>query len=292
MSLRKALQTKDFVVTAELYPPRGTGTTEYLKKAQVLKGIADGVNVTDNQLAMMRMAPLGFSALLVKEGIDPIMQMALRDRNTMAMQSDVLAAHALGIRNMLVITGDPVREDNPIQPKAVFELDLVSVLKMIRRLNEGFDHWGGELQGATDITIGAAANPGAWDLEVELSKTKAKMDAGAQFFQTQLVFDADQFLRFMDKIRPTGAKVLCGVFPLRSHKGALKMNEILGVKVPDALLKRMESSKNPEEDGLDAAAELIQNVKDACAGVHLMTMNRVEVIPELLERAGVLSKTI
>lgn len=290
MPLRKALQEKNFVVTAELYPPRGTDCTEYLQKARVLKGLADGVNVTDNQLAMMRMSPLAFSALLVKEGLDPIMQMALRDRNTMAMQSDILGATALGIRNMLIITGDPVREDNPIKPKPVFELDLISVLKMIRQLNEGVDHWGGQLQGAADITIGAAANPGAQDLDVELSKTKAKIDGGAVFFQTQLVFDADQFLRFMDKIRPTGAKVLCGVFPVRSFKGALKMNEIPGVKVPETLLKKLEMSKSPEEDGLQAAADLIQRIKGACAGAHLMTMNRVEAIPQILERAGVLAK--
>ncbi|HEX16195.1 MAG TPA: 5,10-methylenetetrahydrofolate reductase, partial [Deltaproteobacteria bacterium] len=237
MAFKEALESGKFAVTAEVGPLKGTDTTEIMEVAELLKGKVDGVNVTDQQSAVMRLGSLATCHLLVQKGLDPIFQMTCRDRNRIALQSDLLNAHVLGIRNVLAITGDyPTLGDHP-DAKAVYDLDSVQLVWTINRMNQGYDLAGNELEGKTDFFVGAVVTPitdTEAAFELQLIKMEKKVEAGARFFQTQAVYDVDAFARFMKRAEGFGVPVLAGIIPLKSVGMARYMNKnVAGVFVPE-----------------------------------------------------------
>ncbi len=285
MSFEHALRTKKFVVTAEIFPPKGTDTSVALKKSEALKDIVDAVNVTDNQRAVMRMNPVVLCHQLVHKGIDAVYQMACRDRNTMGLSSDILAAAALGIKNILAVTGDyPIRNGRMLA-KPVFEADSVQLLDLIGRLEKGADLNGAKLESSPKFCKGAVVNPCSEQMDLQILKLKKKTDAGASFIQTQVVFDADSYKQFRDKSSGIKNKYLLGIFPLKSFSVAQFMAEkVPGVKVPEKVLSRMEKAADPVKEGIDIAVETIKELRPYCDGVHFMTMNDERLVREILSR--------
>ncbi len=282
MTFSEALKNKDFVVTAELSPPKGVELADVLKKADLLKGKVDGVNATDNQVAVLHLSSVAFCALLKQKGLDAILQMNCRDRNALAMQADLLGAYALGIRNVLAITGDYPKKSLHHVVRPVFDIDSVQLIKLINDMNKGIDFAGEELAGAPSFTVGGVVNPGADPIEGQLVKLRKKIDAGAQFIQTQIVYDIDGFKKFRDKTKDIKVKFLLGILPIRSAKMAQNILNIPGVHIPKKILERIGESKDPVQEGIDISAEIINGLKGYIDGVHFMTLNNVEVIPDIL----------
>jgi len=284
MTFKEALKNKDFVITAELSPPKGVELEEVLKKADFLKGKVDGVNATDNQVAVLHLSSVAFCALLKQKGLDPILQMNCRDRNALAMQADLLGAYALGIRNVLAVSGDYPKKSLHHVVKPVFDIDSVQLIRSINEMNKGIDFAGEKLIGAPSFTVGGVVNPGADPIEGQLVKLKKKIDAGAQFIQTQIVYDIDGFKKFRDKTKDVKIKILLGILPIRSAKMAQNILNIPGVHIPKKILERIEKSKDPIQEGINISAEIINGLKGYIDGVHFMTLNNVEVIPSILEK--------
>ena len=288
--LQEALEAGEFVVTAELEPPKGPDVTPLLNQAKALVGLVHGVNVTDNQTAVMRMCPLAACRFLLDLGLDPIMQVTVRDRNRMALQSDLLGAHALGVRNVLTLTGDPMQVGDHQEAKPVYDLQSAQILEMIEALNQGRDFSGNEIRGKTRFWGGAAASPDASDQAVELSKFEKKAQSGARFFQTQGVYNPDSFEQFLSSIKKFQARVLGGIIVLKSARMAEYMNEkIPGINVPEPLIEELRAAANPEaamEVGIDIAARTIRAIQGLCAGVHIMAVGMRDRVPEIIRRAG------
>lgn len=290
MSLQPALESGKFVVTVEVGPLKGTDTTEITEAAELLRGRVDAANATDQQSSVMRLGSLVTCHLLKERGLDPVFQMTCRDRNRLALQSDLLSASVLGIENVLALTGDlPSLGDHP-QAMPVYDLDSVQLLWVINRLNEGYDMVGNELIGKTNFFPGAVVNPGAdteASLELQLIKMEKKINAGARFFQTQAVYDIDSFARFMKRVEGFKVPVLAGVIPLKSVGMARFMNNnVAGVFVPEGLIKKMAAAENKTETGIQIAADLIKEVKDICQGVHIMAIGWEKKVPQILDSAG------
>ncbi|MBE0426544.1 MAG: methylenetetrahydrofolate reductase [Nitrospirae bacterium] len=289
MGFREALHSGKFLITAEIGPGKGTETDELLEDAELIKGKVDAINVTDLQSSVMRLGSMAVCHLLKDHGIDPILQMTCRDRNRLALQSDLLSAWVLGIRNVLSLTGDhPTLGDHP-QSMPVFDLDSVSLLKVIKRLNEGVDMAGNQLKGAPDFLPGAVVNPGADTeaaLEMQIIKMEKKIEAGAEFFQTQGIFDLDLFERFMKRVEGFKTEILGGIILLKSAGMARFMNKnVAGVFVPEPLIKEMEVTKDKVKTSVEIAARLIKGMKDMCQGVHIMAIGWEKRIPLVLEDA-------
>jgi 5,10-methylenetetrahydrofolate reductase len=284
MTFKEALSSKDFIITAELSPPKGIDLEAVLKKADLLKGKVDGVNATDNQVAVLHLSSVAFCALLKQKGLDPILQMNCRDRNALAMEADLLGAYALGIRNVLAITGDYPKKSLHHVVKPVFDIDSVQLIKLIKDMNKGIDFAGEPLVGAPSFTIGGVVNPGADPIEGQIVKLKKKIDAGAEFIQTQIVYDVDGFKKFRDKIKDIKIKVLLGILPIRSIKMAQTIQNIPGVHIPKEIIKRIDSSAEPIREGINIASEMISDLRGYIDGVHFMTLNNVESIPDILSR--------
>jgi len=290
MGFREALDSGRFVVTAEVGPVKGTETKELLEDAELIREKVDAINVTDLQSSVMRLGSMAVCHLLVDHGVDPVFQMTCRDRNRLALQSDLLSAWVLGVRNVLALTGDhPTLGDHP-DAKPVFDLDSVSLLKVIGRLNEGFDMAGNELKGSPDFLPGAVVNPGADNeaaLEMQIIKMEKKIEAGAKFFQTQGIFDLDLFERFMKRVEGFRVPVLGGIILLKSAGMARFMNKnVAGVFVPEPLIKEMEATKDKVRTSVGIAAQLVKGMKDLCRGVHIMAIGWEKRVPMVLEEAG------
>ncbi|MEW6675456.1 MAG: methylenetetrahydrofolate reductase [Nitrospirota bacterium] len=290
MGFREALDSGKFLITAEIGPVKGTEIDGLLEDAELIKEKVDAINVTDLQSSVMRLGSMAVCHLLKDLGTDPIFQMTCRDRNRLALQSDLLSAWVLGIRNVLALTGDhPTLGDHP-QAMPVFDLDSVSLLKVIRRLNEGFDMAGNQLKGATDFFPGAVVNPGADTeaaLEMQIIKMEKKIEAGARFFQTQGIFDLDLFERFMKRIEGFKTTVLGGIILLKSAGMARFMNKnVAGVFVPEPIIKEMEETKDKVKTSVKIAAQMIKGLKSLCQGVHIMAIGWEKKIPMVLEEAG------
>jgi len=290
MSLQPVLESGKFAVTAEVGPLKGTDTTEIIEAAELLRGRIDAANVTDQQSSVMRLGSLVTSHLLKDRGLDPVFQMTCRDRNRIALQSDLLSAWVLGIENVLALTGDlPSLGDHP-QAMPVYDLDSVQLLWVISRLNEGYDMVGSELQGKTHFFPGAVVNPGAdteASLELQLIKMEKKIGAGARFFQTQAVYDIDSFAKFMKRVEGFKVPVLAGVIPLKSVGMARFMNKnVAGVFVPEGLIKKMAEAEDRTRTGIQIAADLIKELKDICQGVHIMAIGWEKKVPQILDAAG------
>lgn len=291
MSFRKALESGKFVVTAEVGPGKGTDVEHLLKDAEIIKDRVDAVNVTDLQSSVLRLGSLAVSHMLTDIGIDPIFQVTCRDRNILALQSDLLSAWVLGIRNVLALTGDhPALGDHPYA-KPVFELDSVTLLEVMGKLNSGFDMSGNELKGKPDLLGGAVVNPGADNdaaMDLQIIKMEKKIEAGAKFFQTQAVYDLEAFEKFMKRVKGLGAKVLAGVITLKSVGMARYMNKnVAGVFVPEPLIQEMKDAEDKVRASINITVRLIKGMKDLCDGVHLMTLGWESKIPQILDEAGI-----
>ena len=290
MSLKPLLEAGRFVVTAEIGPLKGTDTTEIEEVADLLRGRVDATNVTDQQSSVMRLGSLATCHLLKQRGVEPVLQMTCRDRNRLALQSDLLSAWALGIENVLAITGDlPSLGDHP-QAKPVYDLDSVQLLWVINKLNEGYDMGGNELQGKPNFFSGAVVNPGANTeaaFELQLIKMEKKIKAGARFFQTQAVYDTDVFAKFMKRVEGFNVPVLAGIIPLKSAGMARFMNKnVAGVFVPEELINKMAEAEDKAQTGIGIAANLAKELKDICNGVHIMAIGWEKRVPAILDAAG------
>jgi 5,10-methylenetetrahydrofolate reductase len=278
------LAAGDFVITAEVCPPKGCDCSAFVRHAEALSGMIDAINVTDNQGANMRISPLAASALLLKSGVEPILQLTCRDRNRLAIQSDLLGAAALGIRNILALTGDHISFGDHKEAKAVFDLDSVQLLECMQRLASGLDMSGKKLEGVPHFFAGAAAAPEAEPFELTLYKLQKKASAGAGFFQTQAIFNPDKLARFCDSVAPFGVKTIAGILLLKSAAMAKFINKnIPGLKIPEEIVQELADSSDPAATGLEIACRLAREVKGLVNGVHIMAMGREEVIPEIVK---------
>ncbi len=286
-SLREVMDSGCFVITSEVGPPKGTDASEMLENAESLRERVHALNVTDNQAAVMRLSTLSACALLAREGFEPVLQMTCRDRNRLALQSDLLGAWALGIRNVLALTGDHVVAGDHPEARPVFDLESVQLLDTVASLNAGIDLAGNELVGISAFFAGSVVTPDSDPLPPQLAKFEKKVRSGARFFQTQAVFDSDSFKRFMRYARHFDVKVLVGVLVLKSAGMAHYLNgNIPGVTVPAALIEELEGSDDPAETGIEIAARIIREVRDDCDGVHVMAIGAEHKVPAVLDAAG------
>jgi len=289
--LKEALEAGKFALTGELGPPKGVDIHAMMEEAEkYLKGRVLAINVTDNQSSVMRIGSLGICARLVQAGFEPIFQITCRDRNRLAIQSDILSAYILGIRNILALTGDhPSLGDHP-GAKCVFDLDSVSLLYTITKLKSGKDLSGNDLIGAPkDIFPGASVTPGADPLEPQLIKMEKKVEAGARFFQTQAIYEPSKFEKFMKSAQKLKVPVLAGIVIVKSPAMAKYMNEkVAGVFVPDEIIKPLSSASKDDRPkvAIDLMANLMKELKPMCQGFHIMAMGWEKYVPELIQKAG------
>ena len=292
-AFKETLNSGKFVVTAEVGPPKGTNLEKMIQHIDLLKDKLDALNVTDNQSSVMRFPSLGTCLLIKERGGEPIMQMTCRDRNRMAQESDLLFAYARGIRNVLCLTGDFITIGDHAEARAVFDLDSLQLLHMIRIMESGKDLGGNELDGAVEFCAGATVTPEANPIEPQLIKFEKKIQAGAEFFQTQAIYDLDNFKKFMEYVRglDRNIKILAGILLLASAGMARYMNENTpGVFVPQALINEMTTVEKGKrvQKGMEIAGRLIRQLKEEaiCDGVHLMAIGKEEVVPDILSSAG------
>ena len=278
--LSEALQSHKFVVTGEVGPSKGVAIQEMLESAELYKGRVVAVNVTDQQSAVMRLGSLAVSHLLKNMEIEPIFQITCRDRNRIAIQSDLLSAYVLGIENVLCLTGDYVTLGDHPQAKPVFDLDSVSLLQAAVQLQQGRDLAEKEVQGFPKFFLGATVTPGANPLEPQIIKMEKKVKAGAQFFQTQAVYEPKKFEEFMQAVRHLGVPVLAGIILLKSAGMARFMNKnVAGVHVPDNLIEEIEKAEKRVDKSIEIAARLINELRGLCRGVHIMPIGWEKRVP-------------
>ena len=295
MSFKDVLESGGkFAVTAEVGPPKGTDIKEMRHHMQLLKGKLDAVNVTDNQSAVMRISSTAVCMIAIEEGLEPILQMTCRDRNRIGLQSDLLGASILGIKNVLCMTGDHVSAGDHKGAKPVYDLESVQLLKAVDDLNKGSDMSGNELQGSTDFFQGAVVTPEAVPNLPQLMKFDKKVAVGARFFQTQAVYDIGKFKEFMKHARQhQGIKILAGLVVLKSVGMAKFLNNYVpGIKVPDELIEKLKAAGKEKalDTGMDICARHIKQLKDEgiCDGVHIMAIGMEDKVPEIMQRAGLL----
>ena len=290
MSLKSQLEAGKFVVTSEIGPLKGTDTTEIKEVAELLRGRITAANVTDQQSSVMRLGSLATCYLVKEAGVEPVFQMTCRDRNRIALESDLLSAWVLGVENVLAITGDlPALGDHP-QAKPVYDIDSVQLLQVIKGLNEGHDMVGNELQGKPSFFPGAVVNPGADTeaaFELQLIKMEKKIEVGARFFQTQAIYDVDVFANFMKRVEGFRVPVLAGIIPLKSAGMAKFMNKnVAGVSVPQQMIDQMTQAEDKARTGIEIAARLARELKDMCQGIHIMPIGWDKKVPAILDAAG------
>jgi methylenetetrahydrofolate reductase (NADPH) len=290
-SFKKALESGKFVVTSEVAPPKGTNLEKMPHHIDLLKDKVDAINVTDHQSSVMRFPSLG-GVLLVKEmGGEPILQMTCRDRNRLALQADLLFAASRGINNVLCLTGDSVILGDHKEAKGVFDLDSSQLLAAIRRLEKGKDLGGNDLDGSVSFCAGAIVTPEANPIEPQLIKFEKKIEAGAEFIQTQAVYDLDNFKQFMEYARQFPVKILAGIILLTSAPMARFMNKnVAGVNVPQELIDEMASAPKGRalDNGIEIAGRMIRRIRDEkmCDGVHIMAIGREELVPDIISAAA------
>jgi len=287
-AFKEAFRDKPFVVTAEVGPPKGTDVAQLEEHIDLLKDKVDGLNVTDNQSSVMRISSLAICRMILDRGGEPILQLTCRDRNRMALQSELLSASVLGVRSVLCLTGDFISVGDHPQAKPVFDLDSVQLLQTVGLLNGGKDLAGNDLLGPTDLFPGAVVTPEADPIEPQMIKFEKKIAAGAQFIQTQAIYDLDNFKRFMDRAREhDGAKIMAGIVLLVSAGMAKYMNKnVPGIFVPDALVKEMAGAPKGKrlEAGIRIAGRMIKQLREEkiCDGVHIMAIGKEECVPDIL----------
>ncbi|MDP8253440.1 MAG: methylenetetrahydrofolate reductase [Candidatus Kaelpia aquatica] len=287
--LRESLKNGKYVITAEVAPPKGTDITEIRREADIYRDSVDAVNITDNQSSVMKASPLAIAKVLMESGVEPIYQITTRDRNRVAIQSELLGASILGIKNVLALTGDAIENGDHPQAKAVFDIDSVQLLDIISGLNKGVDSSGNKLNKPTDFFVGAASFPEADPFELEFVKTKKKIKAGARFLQSQAVYSVDKFKSFYEETKGLDVYILAGIIVLKSVKMAKYMNKhVSGVNVPKEIIAELKDAKDEAEKGIEIAARLIVELKQFSHGVHIMTLGKAESVPKILERANLI----
>lgn len=287
MSLREKLASGKFVITSEIGPPKGVDIEEMKRNAELLKGRIDAANITDQQSSVMRLGSLAGCCLLKQWGLEPVFQMTCRDRNRLALQSDLLSAYILGIENVLCLTGDHVALGDHPEAKPVFDLDSVSLLQVVKKLEQGHDLAGKELKGSPRFFVGASVTPGADPMEPQIIKMEKKVKAGAQFFQTQAMYEPKKFEEFMKYVKHLNVPVFVGIVVLRSAAMARFMNKnVAGIFVPESLISEIDKAESKAKKGIEIAARLIKEMKDMCQGVHIMAIGMEDRVPAILDAAG------
>ena len=283
-TLSELLQSDKFVITSELNPPKGTDLAPLLDKAQSLRGVVDAFNLTDSHTARMSMSPIAAAHMLADAGIEPILQLTCRDRNRIALQADALAAAALGVRNILTMTGDhPGGGGDHPHAKPVFDVDSTALLRTLSGLTRGADMSGAALSGSPDLFVGAVVNPGADDVDSELRRMEQKIEAGARFFQTQAVYDAAAFERFIRRAERFGAPILAGCIMLKSANMARNLNaNVPGISVPDVLIRELADAPDRRRASAAIAARIIRDIRPMCQGAHIMAIGWEALIPEVV----------
>ncbi|MCX5680625.1 MAG: methylenetetrahydrofolate reductase [Candidatus Omnitrophica bacterium] len=287
MTFCDKIRAGKFIVTSEIGPPKGTDVKEILDDAELIKNRVDAINVTDLQSSVMKVGSLAVCRLLKERGIEPIFQMTCRDRNRLALQSDLLSASVLGIENVLLLTGDyPTLGDHP-EAKPVFDLGSVQLLEAAKMLESGKDMKGNALKGTPKFCLGAVVNPGADPLEPEIIKMEQKVEAGAEFFQTQAVYDVELFKTFVNATKHLKVPVFAGIVLLKSAGMARYMNKnVAGVFVPDDIIKEMEAAKEKAAASIVMAGRLIRELRPLCRGIHIMPIGWDKKVPQVLDAAG------
>jgi methylenetetrahydrofolate reductase (NADPH) len=290
-TLEEKIRARDFVITTELTPPKGTDLSELIARVQGLHASVDAVNLTESPRALMSVAPVAVAKQLLDRGVETIVQMTSRDRNRIAIQADLLGAALLGLRNFVFMGGDPPGHGDHPDAKPVFDLTASQMVAAACELTRGRDMAGNRLKGAPQLFIGATINPGATDAANEVTNTRRKIDAGAQFLQTQAVYEATDLQQFLAAARTQEVAVIVGIIPLKSAKMAAWLNEkVPGIRVPQGLIDQMQAAAGTEaelETGLAIAARTIAEARSLCAGAHIMALGWEAHIPEILRRAGV-----
>jgi methylenetetrahydrofolate reductase (NADPH) len=292
--LESVLESGRFAVTTEIGPPKSASAEPIRKKARALKDCADAFNLTDNQTAIVRLSSMASSVVCLQEGAEPVMQMTCRDRNRIAMQSDLLGAAALGVRNVLCISGDHQTFGNQKEAKNVYDLDPIQQLMVFRQMRDLGQVWGGDvLEERPKVFLGAAANPFADPFELRVARLAKKVNAGADFIQTQAIFDLDRFERFMAMVRERGldrrTHILAGVIPLRSANAARYMKtKVSGMSVPDEVVERMKSAADPKKEGVRICVETIERLRavGGVHGVHIMAIGWEDIVPAVVQECG------
>jgi len=291
LSFREILNSGKFVITSEIAPPKGTNLEKTLHHIELLKDKVDALNVTDHQSSVMRFPSIGGCLAVKEHGGEPILQMTCRDRNRLALQAELLLAYTRGIRNVLCLTGDAVPVGDHKEAKGVFDLDSVQLLRAIRLMESGQDMGGNDLDGAVEFCAGAIVTPEAQPIEPQLVKFEKKVEAGAEFFQTQAIYDLETFSKFMQHARQFNAKILAGIVLLSSARMAQYMTEnVPGIFVPQNLIDELANAPKGEalSKGIEIAGRMIATLKKdtICDGVHIMAIGREEVVPDILTAAG------
>jgi len=288
--LQQAALNNDFLITAEVTPPKGGDPQRMLAVAETLRGRVHAINVTDGSRAVLRMSSLAACLLLENHGLESVCQMTCRDRNLIALQADLMGAQALGLRNILALTGDPIKAGDHPQAKAVYNLESVRLLRLIQSLNQGLDANQVPLtDGALTLFAGAAVDPQSKSWSGLQRRFEQKLQAGAQFFQSQLITDFDRLDKFMTQVASGSHKpILAGIFLLKSAKNALFINRhVPGVEIPEHLIQRLAQATDPLQAGVQIAAEQVQLARQLCQGVHLMAIKREDLIPQILDLAQI-----
>lgn len=293
MTFKEKLNSGKFVITAEVGPPKGTDIKQVHHDIDLLKGKVDALNVTDNQSAVMRICSMAICKIVLEHGVEPILQMTCRDRNRIGLQSDLLGAHVLGIRNVLCMTGDHVLAGDHKDAKPVYDLESVQLLGVVDGLNKGKDMSGNDLLGTTDFFQGAVVTPESNPIEPQMAKFEKKIRAGAKFFQTQAIYDIEKFKTFMGVARKHDVKVMAGLVILKSVGMANFLNKnVPGIRVPQELIDELKAAGKEKalDTGMEIAARHIRQLKDEkiCDGVHIMAIGMEDKVPIIMQKAGLL----
>lgn len=285
MSLRETITNGKFTITCELAPPKGTDVSNLAKMVSLLRGEVNAVNLTDGQGGNMRMCPLAAGVFLLKEDVDVIWQVTCRDRNRIALQADCLGASAIGIKNVLPMRGDDPKAGDHPDAKPVFDLETTELIKVLRKLNDGFDMSGKELKGKTNFFIGCTAHPNAPDLKKQKDTLDERFGIGAGFIQTQICYEIDHLKKFIDSLGDLAKKTIIGITPLKGIKMANFMNEkVFGVTVPPKIIERLEKAQDQQKEGLTIAKEIVDEIKKTKAGgIHVMAVGQENELPNIIQ---------
>lgn len=287
MSFSDVLKSGKFLITTDVIPPKGINISKMLSRIDSLVGKVDAVNVVDLPSSVMRVSPLPIALLLKERRLEPILQMTCRDRNRLALQADLLGGYIMGITNILALTGDEIHLSDDPEAKPVFDLDSIELLKAARKLEKGYDLAGNPLRGLPKFCVGAVVDPGANPIELEIEKMQRKVEAGAEFFQTQPIFDIKIFTEFLEKAGKVETPILGGVLLLKSAKMARFMNEkVPGVRIPEHFILQMEKTQDPVQTAIKITSSIINQIKGTCRGVHIMTLNWEDKVPAVLKAAS------
>lgn len=286
-AFKQKLESGEFVVTTELTPPKGIDISKMLATAESLRGQVDAFNITDSHNARMSLSPLAAADALLQIGVEPILQMTTRDRNRIALQSDMLGAGSLGVQHLVCMGGDPPHLGDHPDAKPVFDFGTEELISAAAGLATGVDSTGNALNEAPSLNVGAVVNPGSDDLDKEIARFEMKIESGAKFFQTQAIFDANAFKSFMGRVSKFNVPIIAGILPVKSAKMAEHMNKnVPGIDVPAEVIAAVDSADDVKATSAKIAAKIIGDIQPMCQGIHLMAIGWEALIPSILEQSG------